>query len=539
MSDDSPILSMPLILPAQAQKHVTHNEALRILDIVVQLAVIDRTRTTPPAGPAEGDRHIIAPGATGDWAGRSGQIACFWGGAWAFVAPRDGWTARVTGESLSLVHDNGQWVAANPIPQQLDRLGINTGADASNRLAISAPATLLTHDGAGHQLKINKANTAATASLLFQTGWQGRAEMGLAGEDGFSVKVSADGSQWHTALVTDPATGAVTLPKPLRLGGQATNPANPPDGTLWLHAPTGEVRLASGGTVQPLGLPDGPRGDITVSANGTTWAIAPASVTNAQMAPLAAPGIKGSLIANGEVMDLPPAQVRDMLALAPLAHTDFCDVGRFGSTATMVGPFIGAAVVSGTVVAAIPAAAVTGINPYGSVLRCSATGNGGYRFSTGLNSDYLGVTSRKFRLKALWRTPAGSTVRLGFHNATTVTDTTHGAYFEVLGDQITAKTAAAGLRTTHPTTLTLTSNVFYTFDIEADAPTNAVRFRVWEGTSPSPIMDVQIDSTLPTSAATPFGAGIVATNSQTVVADILILYEIAIGTIAGFRRQID
>ncbi|WP_371068358.1 DUF2793 domain-containing protein, partial [Salmonella enterica] len=43
-----------MILPAQAQKHVTHNEALRILDIIVQLAVLDRTRSAAPATPAEG-----------------------------------------------------------------------------------------------------------------------------------------------------------------------------------------------------------------------------------------------------------------------------------------------------------------------------------------------------------------------------------------------------------------------------------------------------------------------------------------------------
>lgn len=63
MPDDSPILSLPYILPTQAQKHVTHNEALRMLDAIVQLVVQDRSRTVPPAYPAEGDRHIVAAGA--------------------------------------------------------------------------------------------------------------------------------------------------------------------------------------------------------------------------------------------------------------------------------------------------------------------------------------------------------------------------------------------------------------------------------------------------------------------------------------------
>ena len=49
MPDDTDILGLPLILPAQAQKHVTHNEALVALDVIVQLSVINRDQTVPPA----------------------------------------------------------------------------------------------------------------------------------------------------------------------------------------------------------------------------------------------------------------------------------------------------------------------------------------------------------------------------------------------------------------------------------------------------------------------------------------------------------
>ena len=41
-------------------------------------------------------------------------------------------------------------------------------ADTTNRLSLNAPATLLNHDGDGHQLKINKASAGDTASLLYQ-----------------------------------------------------------------------------------------------------------------------------------------------------------------------------------------------------------------------------------------------------------------------------------------------------------------------------------------------------------------------------------
>ena len=51
MPDTSTHLLLPYLLAAQAQKHVTVNEALRLLDGLVQLAVLDRHLTAPPASP--------------------------------------------------------------------------------------------------------------------------------------------------------------------------------------------------------------------------------------------------------------------------------------------------------------------------------------------------------------------------------------------------------------------------------------------------------------------------------------------------------
>ena len=65
MSDLSPNLSLPYLAPAQAQKHVTHNEALTLLDAVVQLAVASRSQSEPPVDPAPGARYIVPAGATG------------------------------------------------------------------------------------------------------------------------------------------------------------------------------------------------------------------------------------------------------------------------------------------------------------------------------------------------------------------------------------------------------------------------------------------------------------------------------------------
>ncbi len=70
-------LKLPLIAPAQAQKHVTHNEALTALDALIFLAVSSRRRTSPPVSPADGERHLIAAAATGIWLGRDKNLAVY------------------------------------------------------------------------------------------------------------------------------------------------------------------------------------------------------------------------------------------------------------------------------------------------------------------------------------------------------------------------------------------------------------------------------------------------------------------------------
>lgn len=203
MSERSANLNMPYLQPSQAQKHVTHNEALQHLDAVVQTVVSGFAETTPPTAPEPGACHALGTGATGDWAGRNAGDLAYWTGAgWLFVTPREGWRAWGTDATELRVFQGGAWVVA-----PLSELGINTDADSTNRLAVASQATLLTHDGNDHQLKINKAASTDTASLLFQTGWTGHAEMGLAGNDDWSLKVSPDGTDWREALVIDKDTG--------------------------------------------------------------------------------------------------------------------------------------------------------------------------------------------------------------------------------------------------------------------------------------------------------------------------------------------
>lgn len=341
MPDETTILSLPLILPAQAQKHVTHNEALAQLDLIVQLTVIDRVRTTAPALSSVGDRHIVAPGASGPWAGQSGRIALYSATGWQFTQALPGWRAHVLAEGQTAVFDGLGWSAPTDGPLSVGELGVSATADATNRLAVSSPATLLNHAGAGHQLKLNKAAPGDTASLLFQTGFSGRAEMGTAGSEDFSVKVSADGAAWSTALQAAAATGEVTLPQPLHLGGQVADPPAPADGTLWLDAATGQVRVRSGGATLALGgggggVTDGEKGDITVSGGGATWSIDAGAVGLAKLADLAAGTILGNDTgAAAAPIALTPAQVRALLAITAGDVSGLAAVAASGSASDL------------------------------------------------------------------------------------------------------------------------------------------------------------------------------------------------------------
>ncbi len=76
----------------------------------MQISVKDRGLAAPPASPAEGERYIVAAGATGAWAGWDGDVALFTGGAWVRMPPREGWRVRVEDEGVLLVRVGGAWL---------------------------------------------------------------------------------------------------------------------------------------------------------------------------------------------------------------------------------------------------------------------------------------------------------------------------------------------------------------------------------------------------------------------------------------------
>ncbi|SDI70177.1 DUF2793 domain-containing protein [Alloyangia pacifica] len=307
ISDLSANLSLPYLAPAQAQKHVTHNEALALLDALVQLAVASRSAAAPPADPAAGTRYLLPGAASGAWAGQAeGRLALWDGGTWRFLDPAPGWRALVLDEGRALFWDGAAWQEM-PLPAQGQTalLGVNAAPDAGNRFAVSSPATLLSHEGAGHQLKINKAAAGETASLLFQTGWSGRAELGCAGADDFVLKVSEDGASWVTALSVAAASGMAHLPQGARVDGALTGTAVV--GTVAQVAGGSSGALleqGSGATGAYLRLADGTQicwHGLTSSASGATGWSFPASFAAPPMVQASCTAGSAHLVSAGAV----------------------------------------------------------------------------------------------------------------------------------------------------------------------------------------------------------------------------------------------
>jgi len=60
------------------------NLALNTIDALMQVRVLDMSLTAPPGSPSDGDRYIVATGATGAWSGHDDELA-------RYVAEGDFW----------------------------------------------------------------------------------------------------------------------------------------------------------------------------------------------------------------------------------------------------------------------------------------------------------------------------------------------------------------------------------------------------------------------------------------------------------------
>lgn len=136
--ETTPRLGLRALIPGQAQKEVTVNESLQLLDAAVAAAVEEPSRADPPATPPVGASYIVGGQATGDWAGHDGALAVFTPGGWRLISPFDGLSALVKSTGATLRHRNGEWekVLGSPQPA-IPNVSGGTTVDAESRTAIA------------------------------------------------------------------------------------------------------------------------------------------------------------------------------------------------------------------------------------------------------------------------------------------------------------------------------------------------------------------------------------------------------------------
>lgn len=205
-------VKLPYILQSQSQKEVTHNSGLDLIDALLQAAMVSVGVNTPPGSPVAGDCYVVGTSPTGAWAGQAKAVA-FYTTGWNFIAPWEGLTVWANDANALYTYDGAAWGLTYNLSsfQNLSMLGVNTSADATNKLAVASVAILFTHVGGDMQVKINKNAAGDKASFLFQTNWSARAEFGLLGDDNFTLKVSPDGSTFYDSLKMLAASGRVAL----------------------------------------------------------------------------------------------------------------------------------------------------------------------------------------------------------------------------------------------------------------------------------------------------------------------------------------
>jgi len=177
-------LGLPFLDAAQAQKHVTVNEALALLDMAAGGRVETMGSATPPATPADGDSHIVPAGAGGTWAGHEGKVALCLNGGWDFVLPWAGWRLWVADLSGEVVYDGTAWqVAAQPVSPggaltamrivEIDH-GLQAGASSETAAFIPDKAIVLGVTG-----RVTDVITGATGWQLGVTGSPDRYGSGI------------------------------------------------------------------------------------------------------------------------------------------------------------------------------------------------------------------------------------------------------------------------------------------------------------------------------------------------------------------------
>ncbi|WP_411839312.1 DUF2793 domain-containing protein [Paracoccus sp. ME4] len=202
MSSETTRLKMALLQPAQAQKHVTVNEALMRLDGMVNLVLQSVSVTTPPGAVLDGQCWGVPVGAQAAWAGQGGKVAVGANGGWIFLPPQRGMRAFVADRGVEAIHDGIGW-SVGAMSLGTGGSGLSVGM-AEGEVVLTSGATATTPvfipSGAMVIGAVARVTTAITGTA---TGWR----LGTTGAlNRFGQGLGKQQGSWARGMLGSPMT---------------------------------------------------------------------------------------------------------------------------------------------------------------------------------------------------------------------------------------------------------------------------------------------------------------------------------------------
>jgi hypothetical protein len=208
----------------------------------------------------------------------------------------------------------------------------------------------------------------------------------------------------------------------------------------------------------------------------------------------------------------------DTVRKRPILYSDFL------VNTTNASPFQGLARNTGT--ASGTNAPVSANHPGVLRLSSSTSADSGYFFGVDTVQLLLGG-GESFEAIFQVATTSGTTIRLGFHDTTAVTDAVDGAYIEISGTTLSGKTASNSTRSTTGTNYTISTGSWYRARITVAPGAGSVSFAVYND-SGTLLWSDTLSTNIPTAAGRLTGLGIIATNSGTTAVGLIDLDYMAV-----------
>ncbi|NJC06927.1 hypothetical protein GGQ97_002720 [Sphingomonas kaistensis] len=136
-------IGLPFLSAGQAQKELLHNEALILLDAVVQGCCEGGPLNSPPEIPEQGLSYLCGNDPIGEWAGRPRDVACWSDSGWRFITPFDGLQMVDRSNGCTWRFMAGQWSSGIVRGSELHLNGVRVVGDQYTAIANVSGGTVV------------------------------------------------------------------------------------------------------------------------------------------------------------------------------------------------------------------------------------------------------------------------------------------------------------------------------------------------------------------------------------------------------------